>query len=199
MTERLFLANNIALLMATFIIGMMQIAILHSFGFVLRRSRSDFSVLITDEGPAIHEVFPPFTAVDENGALIDNQTFVMKETIVLFLSENCLPCQKVLEGLRKLPERYGDPFSIILVVGTLTVENRKLLSAFPYEMRIVPDITEGFKSQLGVTLTPHGFLIDKAGIVRMKGVINHFNHLEALLLRRGKAIPQMNWEILKSD
>ena len=192
-------ANNIALLIATFMIGMMQIAILHQFGFVLRRSKSDYSVLITDEGPPIHESFPQFSSVDENGGTIDNQIFSMKETIVLFLSENCLPCQKVLEGLRKLPERYGDPFTMILIVEAFSDENRKLISAFPYEMKIILDVVGELKSQLGVTLTPHGFLVDKAGVVRMKGVINHFNHLEALLLRRGKAIPQMNWEILKSE
>ena len=199
MSERLLFVNNLFLFLVVIVIGLMLTGVLHSLGMILRRSRSEFSVLITDDGPPMHEAFPSFRAINEKGKEFDNSIFTLEETIVLFLSENCLPCQSVLQGLTKLSDRYGDPLSLIVVTEKLSDEDRSLLVRFPYKTTIVQDGSNKLKNELNINRTPFAFLVDAVGVVRMKGIVNHLDQLESLVYRRGRAIPQMNWENLNEN
>jgi hypothetical protein len=62
-------------------------------------------------------------------------------------------------------------------------------------MPVVVDPAAALRTGLGVSRTPYGFLIDREGVIRMKGVISERGHLEGLINRRGRYLGSNVWQV----
>lgn len=194
MNDRLYLLSNLILAIILFISALMQIAILYGLGVVFRRVSSEHSVLITEEGPNLHEVFPPFQLVTDESKQIDNAIFRMNETIFLFLSADCSPCETVLRAIKRLPQNYGDPLQFVLILSSGFTNHDAIIAKIPYNVHVISNDNGSLKNRFNVLRTPFGIFIDKSGVVRMKGILSHYDHLEALVMRRGRALNNAFWE-----
>lgn len=194
MSERLLFANNLLLIILLFVSGLMLLAVLNSLGHVLRRIRSDYTVLITDDGPDLHEPFPCFSLQAVSGKWIDNGLFNNRETVLLFLSANCNPCEVLLRTYNQIAQRRGDVPCFLFVVDFPPDRIRQNTARLELESDVIFDPENRFRQLLRITRTPYGLFVDRAGILRMKGVVNHLDHLHALIQRRGRAIGALGWE-----
>ena len=103
------------------------------------------------EGPEEGQLAPPLPAIDYAGAAA---------TLVTFTSPTCTICAELAPSLRALEQQYRD---IRLVEVSMGSDTRPVFSAF------------------AVRSTPYLVAVDRAGVVRGKGVANSLEQAEVLV------------------
>lgn len=103
----------------------------------------------------------------------------------------------MLQSANQFRVRRGDfdkrPF--VVVADCSAEQARDFRRRYGLRGPVIADSDGSVGLLLGVRRTPYASLIDGRGIVRMKGVVNHADQLEALCLRRGKAIGSLVWDV----
>lgn len=149
-------------------------------GLLHRRLRPS-GALMANPGPAIGDKAPGFEGLDLKHRPVRIGGEQEKPTLVVFVSATCSSCEELAPALRSLWKSDRNALSIVMVglMGSAE-ENSRFVSRLRLEK--IPFVTS---RDLGLTYhvgpTPYGVLIDGAGVVRAKGVVNHLEHLESLI------------------
>jgi methylamine dehydrogenase accessory protein MauD len=171
-------------------IGMaaVQLAVLRQIG-VLHERIAPLGALTIDKGPKEGESAPIFDLVDlrGRGVRIGGASETGHSTLLFFLSPTCPVCKKMLPILKSLAQAEQRWLHIVLASDGERDEHERFidahsLAAFPYVLSL--DVGLAFR----VGKLPYAVLIDEAGVVRAKGLINTREHLESLIEAKERGV-----------
>ncbi len=174
------LISQIALWVLLLAMAGLQLAVLRQVGVIHERI-APMGALTFDKGPKEGESAPPFDLVDlgNRRVRIGGAGAAGKSTLVFFLSPTCPVCKKMLPILKSSARSESSWLDILLASDGEAAEHERFIRAhslqeFPYVL----------SQELGLTYRvgklPYAVLIDDAGVVRAKGLINTREHLESL-------------------
>jgi methylamine dehydrogenase accessory protein MauD len=146
---------------------------------VLFERISPMGALINDAGPKIGDASPRFTLPNLNGGVVSLGGPADRSTLVFFLSPTCPVCKKLLPILKSISTSESRWLDVVLASDGEEQKHREFieragLAAFPYVL----------SSDLGITFRvsrlPFAVLIDEAGTIVSKGLINNREQFESL-------------------
>ncbi|MCC6734803.1 MAG: methylamine dehydrogenase accessory protein MauD [Bauldia sp.] len=146
---------------------------------VLFERISPMGALVNDAGPKIGDASPRFTLQNLNGGIVSLGGEAPKSRLVFFLSPTCPVCKKLLPIVKSIASSEGRWLDIVLASDGEEQKHREFiaraqLGAFPYVL----------SSDLGITFRvsrlPFAVLIDEAGVIRSKGLVNNREQFESL-------------------
>lgn len=175
------LISQVALWVLLLIVAALQFALLRQIGVIHERI-APMGALTLDKGPKEGESAPVFDLLDlkKRRVKLGGESAAGKSTLIFFLSPTCPVCKKMLPILKSSARSEARRLEIILASDGDAPEHERFVAAqnltdFPYVL----------SQELGMTYRvgklPYAVLIDEAGVVRAKGLINTREHLESLI------------------
>ena len=146
---------------------------------ILYERVAPMGALITDAGPKLGEAAPKFELPALNGATIAIGGQRALSQLLFFLSPTCPVCKKLLPILKSASQAEREWLQVVLASDGEATQHLAFyrdakLTEFPYVL----------SSDLGMTYRvsrlPYAVLIDEAGAIRAKGMINNREQLESL-------------------
>lgn len=135
---------------------------------------------VNTSGLAIGEQAPSFVATDYTGNDISLEDFQGMRRVLAFVSPGCPACASTIEVLNTLIQVERD--IKVLVVGG---PNRERNQAYGLEHKFVTSILTAPSTIVSETYRVSGvpfiFVLDEAGIILAKKVVNNSQHMHALL------------------
>ena len=134
------------------------------------------------EGPAIGSSMPILPATALAGGELQIGGPAKARRLYVFVGAGCSVCDELAPALASFARHDRDEAELILVGvagdanSSAAFVDRHGLGRIPYAL--APDASATY----GVTGTPFAILIDPAGTVEAKGLPNHLEHLESLLI-----------------
>lgn len=170
-------------LLALFVLAR-QIGLLH-------RRFGPANARMENEGLEIGEVAPELNAFDLQGQEVSLGSKRGKETLFVFMSATCPACQELAPALRSISASERGSLEVVVVsLDSDEAKNRDFVARHKLE-KIPYVVSQGLSLQYKVFAPPYGLLIDKHGVVRAKGVVNHLEHLESLINAADSGYPSM--------
>ena len=186
MTDALLVSNALlwALVLA---LGVIVVALARQVG-VLHERLAPVGALATQPGPAVGEAAPELALADLSGGLvrIGGASDVGERTLLFFLSPTCPVCETLLPTL--LRAAGAEPKLRVLFASDGDVDEHRTFSrehGLPPE-RYVVSMELGVRFQ--VAKLPYAVLIDEAGVVRSKGIVNTREHVESLFEAHARGV-----------
>jgi methylamine dehydrogenase accessory protein MauD len=148
--------------------------------------------LMAGRGPRVGEAAPVVRAEalaggtqDVGGARGDGRGM-----LVFFLSPTCPVCKELLPAVRSVARRERGWLDVVLASDGPRAEHepfvrREGLEAFPYVLSAPLGIT------YEVNRLPYAVLLDGAGVLRAKGLVNSREHLESLFEARERGVASL--------
>lgn len=175
------LISQVALWVLLLIVAALQFALLRQVGVIHERI-APMGALTLDKGPKEGESAPVFDLLDlkKRRVKLGGESAAGKSTLIFFLSPTCPVCKKMLPILKSSARSEARRLEIILASDGDAPEHERFVAAqnltdFPYVL----------SQELGMTYRvgklPYAVLIDEAGVIRAKGLINTREHLESLI------------------
>ena len=135
--------------------------------------------LIIDSGPKVGEASPQFELAALDGSKVPVGHPAAANTLLFFLSPTCPVCKKLLPILRAIARDQKEKLRIVLASDGDRPAHEKFyrdakLAPFPYVLSL--DLGLAFK----VGKLPYAVLIDAAGKVSAKGLVNSREQVESL-------------------
>lgn len=139
--------------------------------------------LITDSGPNVGEKIARFDLTALDGRAVTIGAAGARSQLVFFLSPTCPVCKKLLPILSSVATAENAWLDIVLASDGEVAEHQafvrqRRLEKFPYLLS--RELGMAFR----VSRLPYAALIDGAGVVRAKGLINNREQLESLFNAR---------------
>ena len=191
MTEAL-VVSNLLLWILVVALAIVVVALVRQIG-ILHERVAPAGALLGREGPRPGEAAPPLEVVDLAGRALtiggDEPTGTA--TLLLFVSPGCPVCKALLPAARSLRDAEGAKLRLVLASDGPRAEHAAFVAAQGLEReRYVLSSELGLLYQVG--RLPHAVLLDAAGVVRARGLVNSREHLESLCEadRRGVASVQ---------
>ena len=191
MTEAL-VVSNLLLWILVVALAIVVVALVRQIG-ILHERVAPAGALLGREGPRPGEAAPPLEVVDLAGRALtiggDEPTGAA--TLLLFVSPGCPVCKALLPAARSLRDAEGAKLRLVLASDGPRAEHAAFVAAQGLEReRYVLSSELGLLYQVG--RLPHAVLLDAAGVVRARGLVNSREHLESLCEadRRGVASVQ---------
>jgi methylamine dehydrogenase accessory protein MauD len=178
MSEAL-LISQIALWVLLLVMAGLQLALLRQIGVIHERI-APMGALTLDKGPKEGENAPLFDLLDIRKRRVKVGGANGKSSLIFFLSPSCPVCKKMLPILKSSSRTEANWLDIVLASDGEVTEHERFVNAqglgdFPYLL----------SQELGMTYRvgklPYAVLIDEAGVIRAKGLINTREHLESLI------------------
>lgn len=174
------LVSNVALWLVVIALAVVVLALTRQLG-VLHERIAPAGALMLPKGPAVGERLAPVAVTTLDGAVlsIGAPRADGRDTLLLFVSPTCPVCKALLPVIRSSREQEKDRLEIILASDGDEAEHRRYvaehgLASFPY----VNSAALGLALQVG--RLPHAALVDAAGVLRARGLVNSREHLESL-------------------
>jgi methylamine dehydrogenase accessory protein MauD len=148
---------------------------------VLHERIAPMGAMTSDQGPAVGEPAPPLSMVTLAGGRIElgAAAAAARSRLLLFVSPSCPVCKKLLPIARSFAN--AERLQIVLVGDGEPAEQRAMIEQF--QLQQLPYVNSpqvGMVFQIGKL--PYAVLIDAQGIIRAKGLVNHREHLESLMV-----------------
>jgi len=171
-------ASNIVLWVLVVVLSLVVLALVRQVGLLNERV-APVGALTNERGPEIGAPAPEFNLLDLAGreVTLGGADAAGRSTLLFFLSPTCPVCKTLLPTLERVAraERVrlvfasdGDPEAHREFVAAQGIENHSYVLSTELGMRHQ------------VAKLPHAILIDEAGILRAKGMVNTREHLESL-------------------
>jgi len=175
--------SNIVLWLVVVALCFVVFALMRQIG-VLHERVFPAGALMTSRGPQPGERTPiaQLTAIDESRITLgDGQHSIL----LLFVSPTCPVCKTLLPIVKSVErsESLNHPLQVVLASDGDSPEDEMQHRNFIETHRIEPDryvISRTLGLAFLVEKLPFAALIDKAGVIRAKGIVNSREHLESL-------------------
>ena len=148
---------------------------------ILHERVAPMGAMASDQGLAVGEMSPHLsvtTLVGDRLAL-GGASPQGRSRLLLFVSPTCPVCKKLLPIARSFA--HAERLDVVLVGDGDDAEQRSMIREFGLEG--VPYVNS---PHVGMTFhvgkLPYAVLIDAAGVIRAKGLVNNREHLESLLV-----------------
>ena len=164
------------------ILAVVVLALARQIG-VLHERIAPLGALLTGGGPQVGDQAPKVLA-----RLVDGSRFVFgerldadKSQLLLFIAANCPICKKIIPLAKSVAK--AEQLDLIFVGDAEAAEQRVLISRHSLESyRFVNGPELG--TSLHVGQLPYGVLVNDAGVIAAKGLVNTREHLESLVLAK---------------
>jgi len=180
--EQALIAAVVVLSLLVFGLVVAVFALSRQVGIIYERI-APMGALIMDAGPAVGDAAPEFTLASLDGRDITVGGAAAKASLLFFLSPTCPVCKKLLPVLKSTARSEQDWLNIVLASDGERAAHEKFyrqskLDVFPYLLST--ELGMAFK----VSRLPYAVLLDEAGRVRAKGLVNSREQLESLFTAR---------------
>ena len=146
---------------------------------VLHGRLAPAGALMVDKGVAVNEPAPKVTAADRNGRPVNFGYAGEKAQLLFFLSPTCPICKSLLPAIKSIAKDQADRLEVIYVSDGDMDAQQALIAEHKLE-----DATYVVGPEVGMTYQigklPYAALIDNAGVLRAKGLVNSREHLDSL-------------------
>mgnify|MGYP001206640626 CR=1 FL=1 len=172
------IVSNVLLWVAVLSLLVVVIALSRQIGILYERI-APMGALMLDSGPKVGDAAPVFVLPTLDGAELQLGAPAPRSTLLFFLSPTCPVCKKLLPILKSVKKAEGERLEIVLASDGDAAQHRDFrrraeLGAFPY----VLSAELGMRYQVGKL--PYAVLVDEAGRVRAKGLVNSREQLDSL-------------------
>jgi len=180
--EQTLIAAVVILSVLVFGLVVAVFALSRQVGIVYERI-APMGALIMDAGPAVGDAAPGFSLASLDGRDITIGGAAAKASLLFFLSPTCPVCKKLLPVLKSTARSEQDWLNVVLASDGERAAHEKFyrqskLDVFPYLLST--ELGMAFK----VSRLPYAVLLDEAGRVRAKGLVNSREQLESLFTAR---------------
>jgi methylamine dehydrogenase accessory protein MauD len=174
--------SNALLWLAVLALLVAVIALSRQIGILYERV-APMGALMMDSGPKVGEAAPAFQLKSLDGRGVQLGLPSGRGTLLFFLSPTCPVCKKLLPVLQSISAAESKWLDLVLASDGETPEHEEFrrragLTAYPYVL----------SAELGmryrVSKLPYAVLIDEAGRVQAKGLVNSREQLESLFAAR---------------
>jgi methylamine dehydrogenase accessory protein MauD len=191
MTEAL-LVSNALLWLVVLVLAAVVAALVRQIG-ILHERVAPAGALVGREGPRVGEAAPRLTVDDWNGApvALGGPSPDGRATLIAFVSPTCSVCKTMLEILDAVMRREQGRARVLFASDGPRAEHEAFVRAHGMAERGYLLSSElGLVYQVGKL--PYAVLVDGAGVLRAKGLINTREHVESLFeaMDRGVATVQ---------
>jgi methylamine dehydrogenase accessory protein MauD len=150
---------------------------------VLYERIAPMGALMTDSGPKVGDAVQPFDLAALDGRRIALGPAQARAKLVFFLSPTCPVCKKLLPIVKSIGRTERGWLDVMLASDGDPQAHRAFvaerdLGEFPYV--VSTDLGLAFR----VSRLPYAVLIDEAGVVKAKGLVNNREQLESLFNAR---------------
>ena len=177
--------SNVLLWVVVLVLSAIVVALARQVG-VLHERVAPVGALATAEGPAVGDAAPQFDLVDVGGRewTLGGERDVA--TLLFFMSPTCPVCKTLLPTVERVVGREAAVSLMLASDGPIeehrTFVQEHALDRFPYILS--PELGRAFQ----VAKLPYAVLIDAAGVVRAKGIVNTREHVESLFEASGLGV-----------
>jgi methylamine dehydrogenase accessory protein MauD len=178
LTEAL-VVSNLVLWVLVVALGLVVVALTRQIG-VLHERIAPAGALAVDQGPGVGEAVATLEAPALDGTRIAIGGKTGQRMLIFFLSPTCPVCKTLLPTLAWVAREQGpDPVRVVYASDGEPAEHldfarRHSLPAADYALSM--DLGLRF----AVSKLPYAVLVDAAGVLRAKGIVNTREHLESL-------------------
>jgi len=190
MSEAL-VVSNILLWIAVVVLAGVVLALMRQIG-VLHERVAPAGALMSTSGPRVGEAAPVIEAEDWNGEglLVGGANAEGTSTLLLFVSPTCPVCKTMLGIAESAVRRDRGRLRLLLASDGPRAEHEAFVREHRLdERRYVLSTELGLAYQ--VSKLPHAVLIDAAGVIRGKGLVNTREHLESLFEARERGVASL--------
>jgi len=150
---------------------------------VLYERVAPMGALMTDAGPKVGDAVQPFDLAALDGRRVALGPAQARAKLVFFLSPTCPVCKKLLPIVKSIARTERNWLDVTLASDGDPQTHRAFvaerdLGEFPYV--VSTDLGLAFR----VSRLPYAVLIDEAGVVKAKGLVNNREQLESLFNAR---------------
>lgn len=189
MTIHALLVSNLVLWAAVIALTAVVLALVRQLG-ILHERIAPAGALLLERGLKVGEKAPVVTAPDLDGQSrsIGAAAADGRSTLLVFVSPTCPVCKALLPVVKASKRSERQWLDVILASDGVEEEHRQYVAA--HGLNGIPYV---LSTSLGMTYQvgrlPFAALIDSAGILRARGLVNSREHLESLFeaQRRGVA------------
>lgn len=197
MIESLVVSNGL-LWVAVLILAALVFALARQIG-VLHERIAPAGALLLGGGPKVGDPAPLWSGGDLFGRQVrlGGNDGDRRGTLLLFVAPGCPVCESLLPVVRHLAVEEAERLRVVFASdGEPGAQRRfaeeKRLDGFPYVVSTDLGLAHG------VGRLPHAVLIDAAGIVRAKGLVNSREHLESLLEAEARGVASIQEFVARS-
>jgi methylamine dehydrogenase accessory protein MauD len=180
--------SNLLLWVAVIVLAALVFALARQIG-VLHERVAPAGALLLRGGPAVGEPAPAWAGADLFGrpARLGGPSDDGRGTLLLFVAPGCPVCTSLLPVVRRVAVEETARLRVVFASDGAEDAQRRYaaehgLDAFPYLVSTELGLAHA------VGRLPHAVLIDAAGIVRAKGLVNSREHLESLLEAQARGV-----------
>lgn len=146
---------------------------------VLHGRLAPAGALMVDKGVAVNEPAPQVTAADRSGRPVNIGYAGDKAQLLFFLSPTCPICKSLLPSIKSIAKEQAHRLDVLYVSDGDMDAQKTLIAEHKLE-----DATYVVSPEVGMTYQigklPYAALIDNAGVLRAKGLVNSREHLDSL-------------------
>ena len=146
---------------------------------VLHGRLAPAGALMVDKGVAVNEPAPQVTAADRSGRPVNFGYASEKAQLLFFLSPTCPICKSLLPAIKSIAKEQAHRLDVIYVSdGDMDAQKALITEHKLDDATYVVGPEVGMTYQIGKL--PYAALIDNAGVLRAKGLVNSREHLDSL-------------------
>ena len=193
------LVSNLLLWIAVIALAALVFALARQIG-VLHERIAPAGALLLGGGPKVGDPAPLWSGGDLFGRdlQLGGRRDDGRGTLLLFVAPGCPVCESLLPVVQRLAVEEAEQLRVVFASdGEPEAQRRfaeqKRLDAFPYVVSSELGLAHG------VGRLPHAVLIDAAGIVRAKGLVNSREHLESLLEAHERGVASIQEFVARSS
>jgi methylamine dehydrogenase accessory protein MauD len=191
------LVSNALLWIAVVALAALVLALVRQIG-VLHERVAPAGALVGSESPRVGESAPVLELADWNGTprRIGAEDPAGASTLLLFVSPTCPVCKVLLPVARALA-RSEAALHLVLASDGPRAEHEAFVQGHGLEGECyVLSTALGLAFQVG--RLPYAVLIDAAGVVRARGLVNSREHLESLLEAHARGVGSLQEYLAKT-
>jgi methylamine dehydrogenase accessory protein MauD len=182
------IVSNLLLWVVVLGLGLAVLALLRQVGLLHERV-APAGALVGAETPRVGEAAPVLEVEDWQGRALrlGGAEPEGRATLLFFVSPTCPVCKTLLPVVQRLAERERERLRVVVASDGPREEHARFVEARGLARgSYVLSAALGLAYQVG--RLPHAVLIDEAGIVRARGLVNTREHLESLFEARERGV-----------
>jgi methylamine dehydrogenase accessory protein MauD len=159
----------------------------HSLGTVYLSTRDG----ISRDGLAIGSRAPEFEAEDAEGGRRPLKSFLGKWLVLVFAAPTCQICWRLTPNLPALRKDIDGHADVLLLLRGDRDAAREYQRAIHDTLPVFAIGKRGVAEHYKVRVSPFVHILDPAGVIRAKGLVNSVENIEHLLYEAGMRHPRL--------
>ncbi len=184
--NELWLASYLLLWVVVAGLSFIVMGLLRQLGLIQLRLGPDPGVLITQEGLERETLAPEFAALDVvNKQQVRLSDLKSQRVLAVFLTPTCIACRQLMPHLKEIARDSRRNVSVLTICHGSEVTCGEFAKVYRLDFPLLLDATNSIAEAYEVRMTPFGFLIGADGVIRLRGIVNSWPQLEALIEEEG--------------